>query len=332
MGFEVRRIGRTAVEVTTFGLGCATLGGSMHAVQDGDVRMMVIAALDAGIRYFDTAPLYGYGRSEHLAGDALRDRSGFVISTKVGRRLRARRRPQDANDQWRKPFPFEPYFDYSYDGVMRSYEDSLQRLGMNRVDILLLHDVDTHTHGPEGQPEAFRRGMDGAYKALAALRGSGEVKAIGIGVNEAKPIADALAHGDWDCFLLAGRYTLLEQAPLTELFPAVARHGASVIIGGPFNSGILVGGDTWNYTRAPEDVRNRARAMAAVCAAHKVPLPAAALKFPLAHPVVASVIPGPRTSDEFNQILSWWEEPIPASLWSDLKSERLIAADAPVPG
>ena len=332
MTFATKRIGRTSVEVTALGLGCATLGGSRLAVQDADARMMMVDALDTGIRYFDTAPLYGYGRSEHLVGDMLRYRSEAVISTKAGRRLGPRRRAQDLKDQWQQPFPFEPYFDYSYDGIMRSYEDSLQRLGMNRIDILLLHDVDSFTHGQAAQPDVFKKAMDSAYKAMAELRAAGEVRAIGIGVNEAKPIADALAYGQWDCFLLAGRYTLLEQAPLVELFPQVERHGAAVIVGGPFNSGILVGGDTWNYTRAPDKLVARAKAMAEVCAAHKVPLPTAALKFPLAHPVVASVIPGPRTTSELNQILAWWEHPVPAALWSDLKGERLIEAGAPVPG
>lgn len=331
MNFEMRRIGRTPVEVTAFGLGGATLGGAAHAVNDADARMMIIDALDSGVGYFDTAPFYGYGRSEHLIGDVLRDRNGSVLSTKAGRRLRPRRRAQDASDQWRQPFPFEPYFDYSYDGVMRSYEDSLQRLGMNRIDILFLHDVDAFTHGTDAQPGIFEKAMASAYRALDGLRAAGEVKAIGIGVNEAKPISDALAYGQWDCFLLAGRYTLLEQAPLADLFPALEKHGASVIIGGPFNSGILVGGDTWNYARAPESVLARVKAIARVCEAHKVPLPAAALKFPLAHPVVASIIPGPRTATELNQIFEWWEHPIPASLWGDLKSERLIEASAPVP-
>ena len=332
MNLEVRRIGRTSLDVTVFGLGGATLGGSMQAVDDADARLIVVEALAAGIRYFDTAPFYGHGRSEHLIGDELRDRGGWVLSTKVGRRLRARRPGEEASGQWKNPFPFEPFFDYSYDGVMRSYEDSMQRLGMNRIDILFIHDVDSFTHGKDAQPGMFRKAMESAYKALDELRSSGEVKAIGIGVNEAKPIADALAYGSWDCFLLAGRYTLLEQAPLADLLPELARHGASIIVGGPFNSGILVGGDTWNYARAPEDVLARVKAIARVCAAHEVPLAAAALKFPLAHPVVASIIPGPRTTGELNQIMQWWTHPIPASLWSDLKNERLIEADAPVPG
>jgi D-threo-aldose 1-dehydrogenase len=331
MQFQTRRVGRTSVEVTTFGLGGATLGGNMEAVSDAGARMIALAAYDAGVRYFDTAPFYGYGKSEHLLGDELRYRDGFVLSTKVGRRLRPRRKPQDANDGWHQPFPFEYDFDYSYDGVMRSYEDSLQRLGLNRIDILFIHDIDTYTHGPEKQPKLHAAAMDGAYRALDELRRTGEIKAIGLGVNEAKPIADALAHGSWDVFLLAGRYTLLEQAPLETLFPALTRHGASIIIGGPFNSGVLVGRDTWNYSRAPKEVLDRVKAIAAVCDAHGVPLPAAALRFPLAHPLVASVIPGPRSTDELNQIFEWWDASIPASLWSDLKSEKLVAADAPVP-
>ena len=331
MKFETRKLGRTSVSVTTFGLGCATLGGNMQVVSDSDGRLIVIDAYDMGVRYFDTAPFYGYGKSEHLTGDALRNRDDFVVSTKAGRLLKARRKPQASTDQWEQPFPNEYHFDYSYDGVMRSYEDSLQRLGLARIDILLIHDVDTYTHGAAEQPKAFRAAMDGAYKALDELRRTKEIKAIGLGVNEAKPIADALQHGQWDCFLLAGRYTLLEQEPLETLFPAVQKHGASIIIGGPFNSGILVGRDLWNYARAPEHVMTRVKAIARVCDDHKVPLAAAALKFPLAHPLVASVIPGPRSATELNQIFEWWDTPIPAPLWRDLKSAGLLAAGVPVP-
>jgi D-threo-aldose 1-dehydrogenase len=173
--------------------------------------------------------------------------------------------------------------------------------------------------------------MEGAYKALDELRRNGDIKAIGLGVNQAHPIADALDHGKWDVFLLAGRYTRLEQDPLDTLLPAVEQHGASIVIGGPFNSGILVGRETWNYARAPESVMQRAKAIARVCDAHSVPLAAAALRFPLAHKVVASVIPGPRSAEELNQIFEWFEAEIPASLWSDLKNEKLIAENAPVP-
>ncbi|HZP20378.1 MAG TPA: aldo/keto reductase [Bauldia sp.] len=330
MAFETRKLGRTSLEVTTFGLGGATLGGNMQAVPDSDARLIAIDAYDYGVRYFDTAPYYGFGKSEHLMGDALRYRDGIVLSTKVGRLLKARRSAQPMGD-WKQPFPNEYFFDYSYDGVMRSYEDSLQRLGLERIDILLIHDIDIFTHGATVQPQMFKAAMEGAYKALDKLRASGEVKAIGLGVNEAKPIADALAYGQWDAFLLAGRYTLLEQDPLDTLLPAVQKHGASIIVGGPFNSGVLVGRETWNYTKAPEQVMKRVRAIADVCDSHGVPLPAAALKFPLAHPAVASIIPGPRSTDELNQIFGWWETPVPGGLWSDLKNAGLIPAHAPVP-
>ena len=331
MNLEKRRVGRTTAEVTVLGLGGATFGGNMSNSTDSDGRMLVYDAYDSGIRYFDTAPFYGYGRSEHVLGDALRDRDGWTLSTKVGRRLRPRTRPRDPNDQWTRPLPFEPYFDYSYDGVMRSYEDSLQRLGLDHIDIAYIHDIDTYTHGSALQPGMFHIAMEGAYRALDRLRSSGVVKAIGLGVNESQPIADALAHGQWDVFLLAGRYTLLEQASLKDVIPAVEKHGASIVIGGPFNSGILVGRDLWNYSRAPAEVMERVKAIANVCDAHNVPLAAAALHFPVAHPAVSATIPGPRNTDEMNQIMDWWKTPIPASLWSDLKTEKLLDQDAPVP-
>lgn len=331
MQFETRRLGRTKVEVTVLGLGGATFGGNMATTSDEEGRILVLAAHDAGIRYFDTAPFYGYGRSEHVMGDALRQKGAWVLSTKVGRRLRPNHKPRDPADQWLNPLPFEPYFDYSYDGVMRSYEDSLQRLGLNHVDIIYIHDVDEFTHGPLVQPGMFWSAMKGAYNALEKLRAAGDIKAIGLGVNQAKPIADALDHGQWDAFLLAGRYTLLEQDPLKSLFPALTKHGASVIIGGPFNSGILVGRETWNYAKAPAEVMAKANAIARVCDAHQVPLAAAALHFPLAHPTVAATIPGPRSAMELNQIVDWWNTKIPAALWRDLKTERLIDAEAPVP-
>lgn len=332
MKFETRALGQTDLEVTTLGLGGATLAGNLAHLTDADSKILILEAYDSGIRYFDTAPFYGYGRSERLMGDELRGFDDWVLSSKVGRRLRPTPGPQETEDAWRRPLPFEPYFDYSYDGVMRSYEDSLQRLGLNRIDILYIHDPDTFTHGPDLQPEMHAKAMDGAAKALQELRRNGDVKAIGLGVNEAMPIAKALDHGQWDCFLLAGRYTLLEQDPLETLFPAVEAHGASIVIGGPFNSGVLVGRETWNYVDAPEEIMTRVKAITRVCDAHNVPLAAAALQFPLAHPLVSSIIPGPRSVEELNQILEWWQVQIPGSLWSDLKNEKLIPAGAPVPG
>lgn len=332
MQFDTRQVGRTQVRVTTLGLGCATLGGNLEVVTDYDARLLVVDAYDSGVRYFDTAPFYGFGKSEHMVGDELRGRNGWVLSTKVGRLLKPRPLREDPAGQWKQPFPFLPVFDYSYDAIMRSYEDSLQRLAVTHIDILYIHDVDVFSHGSEArQKQVFDQAMGESYKALDELRRNGHVKAIGLGVNEAKPFADAMDHGDWDILLLAGRYTLLEQDPLHTLFPAVEKHGASVVIGGPFNSGILVGGETWNYARAPGPVVERVKRIAAVCDAHNVPLAAAALRFPLANKLVASVIPGPRSANEWNQILEWWQTPIPAALWSDLKSEGVLDAAAPVP-
>jgi D-threo-aldose 1-dehydrogenase len=331
MKFETRRVGETSVEVTVLGLGGATIGGGMASLTDPDGRTVVRDAYESGIRYFDTAPFYGSGRSEHLVGDELRHLERWVLSSKVGRRLKPIRGAKSEGDPRTQPFAFEPWFDYSYDGAMRSYEDSLQRLGINRIDILYIHDIDTATHGADAQPGMHRAAMAGAYKALDELRRNGDIGAVGIGVNDSHPIAHALDQGKWDVFLLAGRYTLLEQEALEDLLPAVEKHGASIVIGGPFNSGILVGRKLWNYAPPPESVTMRVAAIGKVCDAHGVPLAAAALQFPLAHPTVASVIPGPRSAAELKQIVDWFRIKVPASLWRDLKGEKLIAADAPVP-
>jgi D-threo-aldose 1-dehydrogenase len=325
-----RQIGRTELKITTLGLGGATFAG-VAPVEIPDAVATIERAFASGVTYFDTAPQYGYGKSEHLVGCVVRNQSGYCISTKVGRRLRPLHRERPAGDIWHKPLQFEPFYDFSYDGVMRAHEDSLQRLGLDHVDILLVHDPDVYVLETRQGPAEFRAAVESAWKALDVLRSAGSVKAIGLGVNDAKPIADALDWGRWDVFMLAGRYTLLEQAPLKTLFPAVERHGASIIIAGPFNSGILAGRDTWNYARVPEELRLRVDAIARVCAGHGVPLPAAALQFPLAHHAVAATVPGPRSAAEFDQILGWWNTPIPPALWSDLKAEKLLDASAPVP-
>ena len=318
MTIETRPAGRTAVRLTTLGLGTATLGGNVRPpITNADAAAIVERAYERGIRFFDTAPYYGYGRSERLVGDTLRGRSDW--------------KPQAAGDQWIDPLPFEHVYDYSYDGVMRSFEDSLQRLGLDHIDLLLLHDIGSDTHGAEKNAELFPIAMQGGYKALAELRASGAVKAIGIGVNEWQVLVEAMQHGDWDTFLLAGRYTLLEQESLHTLLPLCERAGTSIIVGGPFNSGILAGRDTWNYSRAPQPIIDKVRRIAAVCDAHGVALPAAALAFPLGHASVASVIPGPRSAAEVDEIVDWFEAEIPPSLWSDLKTEGLIDPAAPVP-
>jgi D-threo-aldose 1-dehydrogenase len=330
--FERRRIGRTSLEVSALGLGCATLGGSRVEVSREEAEAIVRAAWAAGVRYIDTAPFYGFGQAERCVGDAMREapRDEWVLSTKVGRLLRPRPAPKEDAGA-RHPMPFDPVFDYSYDGIMRSFEDSLQRLGLARIDILYVHDIGAMQHGSEAHPRLMRTLREGGYRALDGLRSAGAVRAIGIGVNEREVLLEAMEWGAWDALLLAGRYTLLEQAPLEDLLPKCLDAGTSIVVGGPLNSGILAGRDTWNYRAAPPEIVARANAIKAVCDAHQVPLAAAALQFPLAHPAVAAIIPGPRNVDEFQANLELLRHPIPAQLWADLRDAQLLHPGAPTP-
>jgi D-threo-aldose 1-dehydrogenase len=330
--FEKRRIGRTAVEVTVLGLGTATLGGRRVPVSRAEAEAIVRAAWEAGVRYVDTAPFYGSGQAERAVGDALRGekRDDWVLSSKVGRLLRPRSDLVSGPENF-YPLPFAAVFDYSYDGVMRSCEDSLQRLGLARIDILYVHDIGAMTHGAEAHPRLMRELREGGYRALEELRRTGVVRAIGIGVNEREVLLEALAWGDWDAFLLAGRYTLLEQMPLDDLLPQCLERGVSIIVGGPLNSGILAGRETWNYQPAPPEIIARAAAIRTVCERHGVPLGAAALQFPLAHKAVAAVIPGPRNVAEFAENLQLLRQPIPPELWADLRALKLIHPQAPIP-
>jgi D-threo-aldose 1-dehydrogenase len=330
--FEKRRIGRTSLEITALGLGCATLGGSRVEVRREEAEAIVRAAWAAGVRYIDTAPYYGFGQAERCVGDAMRGvpRDEWVLSTKVGRLLRPRLTPAEAEGN-RRRMPFDAVYDYSYDGIMRSFEDSLQRLGLARIDILYVHDIGTMQHGSEAHPRLMRTLRDGGYRALESLRDGGAVRAIGIGVNEREVLLEALEWGAWDAFLLAGRYTLLEQAPLDDLLPKCLEAGTSIVIGGPLNSGILAGRDTWNYRAAPPEIVARVNAIKMVCDNHRVPLAAAALQFPLAHPAVAAIIPGPRNVDEFQANLRLLRHPIPAQLWAELRGAGLFHPKAPIP-
>ena len=339
--FEKRRVGTTNLEMTTLGLGGATLASIFQPVPDEQARATVAHAIDAGIGYFDTAPQYGFGRSEHLMGDALRFRQeGKVISTKVGRLLRPVRSDAERTYQehaWVNPFPFDMVYDYSYDAVMRSFEDSLQRLGLPKVDILYVHDIGPMTHGVEGNKPLWKQLETGGYKALNELKSAGLISAIGLGVNEWEVCEAAMAHGRFDCFLLAGRYTLLEQSSLDTFMPKCERHGATLIIGGAYNSGILATG-TWrggvphyNYAPASEAIIERVRRIEAICEAHGVTLAAAALQFPLAHPLVSSVIPGLGSPSRVTQTMALFDEPIPPAFWHDLKAQELLRDDAPTP-
>ena len=329
---EKRPVGRTALKMTALGLGCATLGGSRALVSRKEAEAIVRAAWAAGVRYVDTAPFYGFGQAERCVGDALREvpRDEWVLSTKVGRLLR----PQVdavATEHRQNRMPFDAVFDYSYDAIMRSFEDSLQRLGLARIDILFVHDIGVMQHGRDAHLTIMRTLRDDGYRALEELRRGGLVRAIGIGVNEREVLLEAMEWGAWDAFLLAGRYTLLEQAPLDDLLPKCLSSGISIVVGGPLNSGILAGRDTWNYKAAPPEIVARVDRIKAVCDRHQVPLAAAALQFPLAHPAVAAIIPGPRSADEFAANVKLLRYPIPSALWGDLQDAKLIHPLAPTP-
>ena len=312
------------------GFGGAPLGGLLRANDNAASREMLAATARVGYRYYDTAPFYGFGRSERALGDRLRGRD-YILSTKVGRLLTPGMPPDPAALGWPDPLPFTPVFDYSYDAIMRSWDDSLHRLGLDRIDILFVHDIGEMTHGAQANAVHMKTLRDSGYRALEELRKTGAVKAIGLGVNEVAVCCDALDFGAWDLFLLAGRYTLLEQGALDDLFPKCLQTKTSVVIGGPYNSGALVGGETWNYGAIPDDVAVKIRQLHACAQAHEVVLPAAALQFPLAHPAVVSVIPGLRDLCELNQTMTWISTDIPQEFWQDLRTQGLLHVDAPVP-
>jgi D-threo-aldose 1-dehydrogenase len=330
-----RRLGRTAVHVTELGFGAAPIGGFRGAVPEVEAMGALQAAWNGGIRYFDTSPFYGYGRSELRVGALLRDhpRDDYVISTKVGRVLRPFD-PKQRTPGWRAGgLPFDADFDYGYDGTMRSIEQSMLRTGIPRFDVLLVHDLDTFIHKDRDAFERhYRSAMAGAVRALHDLRAQGVIRAIGAGMNEAPTTARLLRDTDLDCVLLAGRLTLLDQTACDEVVPLCAARGVALIAGGPFNSGILAApaapGAAYHYATAPDDVVLRARALERLAGAHGIPLPAAALAFALTCPAVASVIPGPRTAAEQTQVLDWYRTPIPAAFWHDAAAQGFVAHDA----
>jgi D-threo-aldose 1-dehydrogenase len=338
--FKKRRVGRTSLEVTEFGFGSATLAGMNGTVVPPDqARATVTAALDGGVGYFDTAPHYGFGRAEHLIGDALRYRNdSVVLSTKVGRLLRPVRTEADrtVDNPWTEPFPFEIAYDYSYDAIIRSFEDSLQRLGLSRIDILLVHDIGTQTHGVEGNKGHWADLSGGGYRALQELKAKGLVQAIGLGVNEAPVLMDALELGDWDVFLLANRYNLIEQAVLDPLLATCLARGTSVIAAGPFAAGVLAGTNVWGppngaYQPPPPQIVERVTALRKLAQDNGIPLAAAALQFALAHPAICNVLTGPKTPAELRQNLEWWTTPIPDRFWRGLADAKLVAPGTPLP-
>ena len=308
------------------GLGGAPLGNLYAPLDDEEAERTIEEAWRLGLRYFDTAPLYGHGLSEARLGRVLRrkPRGDFVLSTKVGRLLDADPAPPPERDGYVRGLPLSPRFDYSHDGALRSIEQSLERLGLSRIDIAFIHDIDCHTHGPE-QPARFREAMEGAYRALERLRSEGVLGAIGIGVNEWEVCRDALAAGDFDCLMLAGRYTLLDDSASRELVPLCMARGVKLILAGVFNSGILASGATpgahFHYRPAPEAVRTRVARLASTCAAFGVALPAAALQFALACPAAAAVVVGARSADEIAKAVEHMRATIPPALWEALARE-----------
>lgn len=334
-----RMLGRSSVPVSALGLGGGGLGNLYRALPHEEAIATVRRALDEGIDFFDTAPFYGFGLSERRIGEALcaHPRHAVTLSTKVGRTLFAIERDdvRVPRHSFYSSEPYEPRFDYSYDGVLRSCESSLRRLRTDYIDVLLCHDIGALTHGQEHEPR-LQEFMQGGYRAMQRLRDEGTVRAIGIGVNECEVCSSLLPRCDFDCVLLAGRYTLLEQGALTELFPLCAERQVSIIVGGPFNSGILASRPSdadahYNYEKAPVQIRERVQRIERICARFGVPMPAAALQFPLAHPQVASVIPGCSSADEVHHAAQWMTTSIPSELWKALRSEALLHIDAPVP-
>jgi D-threo-aldose 1-dehydrogenase len=325
-----RPVSKTHVALSELSLGCAQLGNLFHAVSDADSRATVDAAWELGIRYFDTAPHYGLGLSERRLGSALasRPREEYVVSSKVGRLLEPVHGLEGWDDQgFVVPATHRRVWDFSRDGVRRSLEESLERLGLDQLDVVFLHDPDDHW------PEVLADG----YPALAELRAEGVVGAIGGGMNQAPMLADLVRETDVDMVMLAGRYTLLEQDALDGLLPLCVERRVAIVVAGVFNSGLLAharppDGARYDYENAPPELVERARAIARVCDRHGTTLPAAALAFPLAHPAVVSLCVGARSAEQVRRNAALYREAIASDLWTELKAEGLLRDDAPVPG
>ena len=333
------RLGSSRLEITRLAFGGAPIGNLPVALSDADAVGALEAAWNAGIRTFDTAPWYGLGLSEHRMGAFLRNlpREEYVLSTKVGRLLKPWPRhhgPRLRRGPWADPLDFEVRFDYGYSGIMRSFEDSLQRLGVPEVDVLLVHDLDRVYHKPESEYFARLGELTGSgFDALRDLRAAGIVKAIGVGVNMPGVITDMLDRFEVDLFLVAGPYTILEQPILKTELQRCAEMGVGVIIGAAFRYGLIFAGGRERAASLGVDpaILRRAARLDEVCTRAGMPLAAIALQFPLAHPAVDSVVFGAVNAHQVAEVMSWFSTAIPPQLWQELKSEGLVAADAPVP-
>jgi len=322
------------------GFGGGGIANLYREISDAQADATLAAAHAGGIRYYDTAPLYGHGLSELRLGRFLRSlpRDGFLLSTKIGRYLLPPRGQPIDKGIWAPPLNLKPVFDYGYDGAMRALEQSINRLGLERVDIVYIHDLDRRAHGAD-YARQFAVAMGGAYRALDELRSAGHVGAIGVGVNEADVAAEFVRAGRFDCVLLAGRYSLLDQTALDDFLPLALARGVDVVVAGVFNSGILatVAGRPdakamYDYAEAPPAIVGRARRLASLCARFDVALPAAALRFPFGHAAVRTVLVGMSKPEQVRQNLAWLAAPVPAALWAQMKDEELLPENVPLPG
>ncbi|KQW75820.1 hypothetical protein ASC89_23125 [Devosia sp. Root413D1] len=332
-----RPVGATGPEISRIGFGGAPLGDLRRAPTDAGAREVLEAAWDAGIRYFDTAPFYGAGLSERRIGDFLRDkpRDSYVLSTKVGRLLVPDRAFSMERHGDPRALPFRPKFDFTYDGVMRSYDNSLQRLGLESIDILFLHDIGAFSQR-ERHAETMKQALEGGgIRALEELRASGAVQAIGAGVNEWQIIDELMNHARFDIFLLANRYTLLDQQVIDTLLPRVKREGVAIVDGAPLNSGILATGPVpnaiYDYAQASPEMIEKTRRIEELCSKHGTTLIRAALNFPLGHEAITAIIPGFSNVAEFNDNLAGYRKPIPDALWAELREAGLLHPKAPGP-
>ncbi len=321
------------------GFGGAPLGNLYQAVDEAQAEQALTAAWALGVRYYDTAPLYGSGLSEQRLGRFLRGkpRHSYLLSSKVGRLLTAGEADDTASDAppgYVQPLRFSVRFDYSADGALRSVEDSLRRLGVDRLDIAYIHDIDVHTHGVR-QRQRFHEAMEGAWPALRRLRSEGVLRAVGLGVNETQVCIEALKHGDFNCFMVAGRCTLLDASAHDALIPACAAHGVQLVIAGAYNSGILasgaVPGARYDYSPASQPILDRVARLEGVAARHGVPLRAAALQFALGSPAVSQVMVGVRSAAEMVEADAMFRRPVPAAFWQALRDEGMLAPRVPVP-
>lgn len=328
------------VDGLRLGLGGAPLGNLFSAISEADAQTLVQTAWSSGCRVFDTAPHYGNGRSEHRLGNALREhaRAEFTLSSKVGRLLVPDPSAPHEQNGYVDVMPFRQVWDYSARGVRRSVEDSLQRLGMANLDVVYLHDCDASNHGSD-YPRVLRQVLDAALPELRRMRAEGLLRHIGLGVNDVQVCLDVLHQGELDCLLLAGRYSLVDHSALAQLLPLCAQRGVRIALGGVFNSGILAtgvrgGGGAplrFNYDRAPQQWINRVAAVEDVCAHYGVPLRAAALQFPLAHPAIDIVLLGPQDPPQWHDGCAMMRHPIAADFWQALRERGLLPATAPVP-